>query len=80
MKSKQSDSRRGRLTESDIRRSRPGDVLRDDVIPGLQLRAFPTRKTFYLYYRTTAGRERRRRLGTAGALTVVDARKVRGPY
>lgn len=56
---------------------RPGDVLRDTSVPGLHLRCFSNRKSFYLYYRTRDGRERRPKLGDFGvALNLEQARRI----
>lgn len=71
------------LTAVNIRSARPGDVLRDDTVPGLHLRVFPTKSVYYVYYRTkmvkTNGKpvERRLRLGVATqALTIPESRKL----
>lgn len=64
------------LTVKDITDALPGDVLRDDQVRGLHLRAFPNRKTFYLYYRTKTGEERRPKVGDYGVLTINDARRI----
>ncbi len=63
------------ITNTAIRAMQPGAVLKDDVVPGLQLRFTGRRKTFYLYYRTKAGVERRPKLGHWGAITLVQARE-----
>lgn len=63
------------LTEANIATAQPGDVLRDSTINGLHLRCFPTRKSFYLYFRTKTGRERRPKLGDYGSITLAQARK-----
>ena len=52
-----------------------GALLRDTVIPGLHLRVFPNKKSFYLYYRTKEGRERRPKLGDYGIISIDQARK-----
>jgi integrase len=53
----------------------PGAVLRDRVVNGLHVRCFRDRKSFYLYFRTKTGRERRPKLGDVGALTLDQARR-----
>lgn len=66
------------LTEAAIRAAKPGDVLKDVApgVPGLQLRAFPQSKGFYLYYRNQAGTQRKPKLGDWGQLTLTTAREV----
>lgn len=64
------------LSEKTIRLSSPGDVLNDDKIRGLSLRAFEGRKSFYLFYRTKTGVQRRPKLGDWGAMTLTQARAV----
>ena len=62
------------LNERAIKAAAPGDILRDATIAGLHLRAFPSKKTFYLYFRTKAGKERRPKLGDYGSITLTQAR------
>ena len=64
------------LTEKNIRAAQPGQVLRDATIKGLHLRVFPESRSFYLYYRTKTGTERKPKLGEWGALTLTQARKL----
>lgn len=64
------------LSETNIRTCQPGDVLKDATIKGLSLRAFPQSKTFYLYYRTKTGVQRRPKIGEWGPITLTQARKV----
>lgn len=64
------------LTEKAIRDARPGDVLNDQTVRGLSLRAFPERKMFYLYYRTKARQERRPKIGEWGQITLTQARAI----
>lgn len=64
------------LNEAAIKAAQPGDVLRDAKITGLHLRAFAGRKSFYLYFRTKAGVERKPKLGDHGSITLAQARKV----
>lgn len=64
------------LSESAIKAAAPGDVLKDHQVPGLQLRAFPQSKAFYLYFRTKAGVQRKPKLGEYGQLTLASAREV----
>jgi integrase len=62
------------LSEANIKTAAPGAILRDDSISGLHLRAFANRKSFYLYFRTKAGLERRPKLGDHGVITLTQAR------
>lgn len=64
------------LNERAIKAAQPGDVLRDATIKGLHLRCFPTKRTFYLWYRTKAGVERKPKLGDHGSITLSQARAV----
>jgi integrase len=62
------------LSEANIRTAQPGAVLRDETIAGLHLRAFAGRKSFYLWFRTKAGIERKPKLGDHGIITLTQAR------
>jgi integrase len=64
------------LTKAAIDALKPGEVLKDDRVPGLSVRAHKTGKSFMLYYRTRNGDERRPRLGVVGVMSIDDARKV----
>src|SRR5689334_15723058 len=64
------------LNERTAKAAQPGDVLRDANVRGLHLRCFPERKSFYLYYRTKAGQERKPKLGDYGSITLTQARRV----
>lgn len=61
---------------SKIRAAMPGEILRDDQVTGLHLRAFENRKSFYLYFRTKTGKERRPKLGDFGNITLDQARRI----
>lgn len=63
------------LNERNIKAAKPGDVLRDATIKGLHLRVFAERRSFYLYFRTKAGVERKPKLGDYGSITLAQARK-----
>jgi integrase len=54
----------------------PGQVIHDDAVPGLRLRAFPTRKSFYLWYRTKAGVQRQPKIGDHPTITLTAARRI----
>ena len=64
------------MNNAQIRSASPGDIIRDDQVTGLHLRAFDNRKSFYLYYSTKAGKERRPKLGDFGNITLDQARKI----
>lgn len=64
------------LNERAIKAAVPGDVLRDATIKGLHLRCFEQRKSFYLYFRTKAGVERKPKIGDHGSITLAQARKI----
>jgi integrase len=64
----------------DIKNSTPGSILRDKgeagSVKGLHVRVSPIgTKTFMLYYRTKAGKERRPKIGVFGEITLAEARK-----
>lgn len=59
-----------------IKRAKPGDILHDDEVKGLQLRAFDNRKSFYLYFRTKMRVERRPKLGDYPTISLAKAREI----
>lgn len=63
------------MTPAEIRNLQPGATLRDDIVTGLECRAFPSgRKAFYLYYRTRLGRARHPKVGDCNIMSIADAR------
>ena len=62
------------MTNAEIKAAAPGAVLRDDAVTGLHLRAFEGRKSFYLWFRTKAGVERKPKIGDWGNITLAQAR------
>lgn len=64
------------MNHTKIKSAQPGDTLRDIQVPGLHLRAFEKRKSFYLYFRTKMGKERRPKLGDFPTITLDQARKI----
>lgn len=69
------------LNEANIKKAQAGDVLRDAKISGLHLRVFPSgRRSFYLYFRTKAGVERKPKLGDYGTITLAQARAIAGEF
>lgn len=64
------------LKEANIKSAVNGDILRDAEIHGLHLRCFPTKKVFYLFFRTKGGKQRRPKIGNYGQLTLTQARTV----
>lgn len=63
------------LNASNIKKAKPGEVLRDDNIPGLHLRVFDSKSTYYLQYRTRQAQERKPKIGTHGVITLEEARE-----
>ena len=63
------------LTDRNIKDAPVGSVIRDTTVKGLQLRVFEQSKSFYLYYRTKAGAQRKPKLGNYGSITISQARK-----
>lgn len=59
----------------DIKAAKVGDVIYDDLVKGLHLRCFDKKKSFYLYFRTKDGKERRPRIGDWPTVAISDARK-----
>ena len=59
-----------------IKNAQPKDILRDSQVPGLHLRVFDTKRSFYLYFRTKTGLERRPKLGDFPTITLDQARKI----
>ena len=66
------------LSDKNIPKAFPGDDLWDVNVRGLHLRCGATKKTFYLYYRTKAGVQRKPKLGDYGTITLSQARKLAG--
>lgn len=64
------------LNNSTIKTIKPGMTLNDSKCRGLQLRAFNNRTSFYLYYRTRDGKERRPKLGDYPTLKLSQAREI----
>ena len=64
------------LTDRNIKLAKPGDVLKDVRVKGLHLRVFEESRSFYLYFRTKAGKQRRPKLGEYGSITLAQAREV----
>lgn len=59
-----------------IKQAKPGDTLRDDQVKGLLLRAFAGRKSFYLYFRTKLGQERKPKIGDYPTISLAKAREL----
>ena len=59
-----------------IRNLQPGQVLRDDVVTGLEVRCFANSRTaYYVWFRTKLGKARHPKLGDTAVMTLADARK-----
>jgi integrase len=65
-----------RLTAAALANAKPGDILRDDQVPGLHARVTNKGATFYLYFRTRAREERRPKIGDYGVFTIQQAREL----
>lgn len=64
------------MTPSEIKSLPPGQTLRDDVVTGLEVRAFASgRKAYYVWFRTKVGRPRHPKIGDCALMTVADARQ-----
>ena len=64
------------MNHTKIKSAKPGDTLRDIQVPGLHLRVFELRKSFYLYFRTKTGKERRPKIGDFPTITLDQARRI----
>lgn len=64
------------LDNRSIAAADPGATLRDDQVIGLHLRVFAGRKSYYLYYRTKTGVERKPKIGDHGIITLTQAREI----
>jgi integrase len=65
-----------RLTPATARDMKPGEILRDHEVSGLQLRANGKRKSWMLYYRARNGQERRPRIGHFPEMNLASAREL----
>lgn len=65
-----------KLTATSLAKAKPGDILRDDQVPGLHVKVGSRRSTFYLYFRTPTRQERRPKVGDYGVLTIPQARDI----
>jgi integrase len=59
-----------------LRAAKPGDVLRDTKIKGFHARVFPQSRSFYLYYTTRGGKERRPKIGDFPKIGLDKAREI----
>src|SRR6185312_15255944 len=64
------------LTNTAIDALQPGQRLKDDRVPGLEVRANAGGKSFMLYYRTRTGIVRRPKVGNYPVLTLAAAREI----
>lgn len=65
-----------KLTIGKIEALRPNSELWDTLMPGLHIRAGKRGKSFYYYYRSLSGKERRPKVGSYGVLTIQGARDI----
>lgn len=63
------------MNPKDIAALQPGQILRDTVVPGLHVWAKASGTSYFLYFRTKDGRERRPKLGDVRVLTTAQARE-----
>ena len=61
---------------SDIKTIQPGQTLKDDVVPGLQLRCRTSVTSWHVYYRNARGQERRPKIGEYPTIGLEQARQV----
>jgi len=64
------------MNSRQIDSAKPGDILWDDQIKGLHVRAFNEKSSFYLKYKTASGVQRRPKLGDVGAISLSAAREI----
>ncbi len=62
------------LNNTTVRAMKAGETLWDDVVDGLHVRCTGPKRTFYLYYRTKDGVQRRPKLDHWGNITLTQAR------
>ena len=60
----------------EIKNTKVGDTLRDDVVRGLLLRHKPTVKAWSLYYRSKAGQQREPKIGEYPTIGLEQAREI----
>lgn len=63
-----------KLTYLAARSAQPGEILRDEIVRGLELHAKPSGKSWFFYYRSKRGERRRPKLGEFPALGIEEAR------
>jgi integrase len=64
------------LTNPVIREMAPGATVHDDKVKGLHVRATGKSRTFYFWFRTRTGIQRRPKVGTWPDMTIDEARKI----
>lgn len=64
------------ITPTLIKSLRPGEVVRDTLIPGLHIKGHKTGQSWMLYYRSKEGIKRRPKLGDSQVLTLAQARDI----
>lgn len=65
-----------RITQAAIKEALPGDVLKDNVVRGLQVRVFEKSVGFYFYYYTRLGEQKRPKIGDVSSLSLPAARRI----
>jgi integrase len=64
------------LSAATIKSATPGTTVYDDRVRGLHLRARASAKSFFLYFRTKAGAERRPKIGDWPTISLERAREI----
>lgn len=65
-----------KLTIKSITNAKVGDVIYDDIVPGLHVKVQTKRASFYLYFRTRDRKECRPKIGDYGVMNIEQARKI----
>lgn len=64
-----------KLSPAVIDKAKPGETIHDTTVTGLHVRVSPTRKSFFYFYRTKEGVQRRPKIGDYGIITLNQARE-----
>lgn len=64
------------MRDQDILAAPPGATLKDETVPGLQLRVLGARRVWYLYYRSRRGAQRRPKIGDWPTIRQARARTI----
>lgn len=64
------------MTPAKIKSLQPGEIAYDSQVPGLHVKAYASMKSFYLYYRSPDGVQRRPKIADCAAVTLSQARAI----